>query len=206
MALGVPIGEIRLDTIPGTAVEVARIAHDIDTVVTFMNKESDNLTAETLLKTLAAVRRGTPGSATAGVSVLHEFLSANGIDTTKVIIVDGSGLSRYDLTSAEAVTKLLVAMYGNREHFETFYHSLPIAGVDGTLARRMRGTPAEGNLHAKTGTLSGVSALSGYVRTAEGELLAFSVLTQNYPSNSRGYRLVQDRIGVILSSIRRSDF
>ena len=205
-ALGVGISEIVIDTVSRSSVELVRIAHTLDTTVTFMNKVSDNLTAETLLKTLAAVKRSNPGSAAAGVTVVHEFLNANGIDTTRVAIVDGSGLSRYDLTSAEAVTRLLTAMYKNREHFDAFYHSLPIAGVDGTLARRMRGTTAEGNLHAKTGTLSGVSALSGYVRTADGELLAFSVLTQNYATNSRGYRMVQDRIGITLSRLKRSEF
>jgi D-alanyl-D-alanine carboxypeptidase/D-alanyl-D-alanine-endopeptidase (penicillin-binding protein 4) len=94
-------------------------------------------------------------------------------------------------------------MYKRDSLFETFYASLAIAGKDGTLSERMKGTSAEGNLRAKTGTLSGVTTLSGYVKSADGEMLAFSILMNNYPTGARMYRRVQDRIGVILSQISR---
>jgi serine-type D-Ala-D-Ala carboxypeptidase/endopeptidase (penicillin-binding protein 4) len=176
------------------------------TAVTFMNKVSDNLTAEALLKMLAAEKFGTPGSATAGTSAVCAFLNGIGIDTTKIAQADGSGLSRYNLTSPSVIIRLLQAMERDTVHFPAFCFSLPIAGVDGTIAKRMRGTRAEGNLRAKTGSLSAVSALSGYVRTADGEPLAFSILMQNFPGSVRGYRTTQDRIGVLLSEIRRRDF
>ena len=83
--------------------------------------------------------------------------------------------------------------------FPTFQHSLPIAGVDGTIRTRMGGTAARGNLRAKTGSLSGVTALSGYVQTAGGESLTFSILMANTPGSVRQYRMVQDRIGAFMA-------
>jgi D-alanyl-D-alanine carboxypeptidase/D-alanyl-D-alanine-endopeptidase (penicillin-binding protein 4) len=169
--------------------------HRIDTVLTFMNKVSDNLAAETMLKSIAARKTGKPGSA----------LAAAGIDTNAIAIADGSGLSRYDLTSPAAVISLLKHMYADTVNFPVYYHSLPIAGVDGTIGRRMQGTLAAGNLRAKTGTLSGVTALSGYVKTLDGEWLAFSILMQHYPGSSRDYRAVQDAIGALLAGLRRTE-
>jgi len=203
---GIRISSAETDTMRGGGTEIATYSHRLDSAVTFMNKVSDNLTAEVLLKTLAAEKFGAPGSAAAGTSVVCAFLSGIGIDTTKIAQADGSGLSRYNLTSPSVIIRLLQAMERDSVHFPAFYYSLPIAGVDGTIAKRMRGTRAEGNLRAKTGSLSAVSALSGYVRTADGELLAFSVLMQNFPGSVRGYRTTQDRIGVLLSEIKRGDF
>ena len=200
---GFEVAGVALDTVPRTASEAFRFSHRLDSVLTYQMKESDNLAAENVLKIVGAERRGTPGTAMKGISVIKEFLSEEGIDTTKLVLADGSGVSRYNLTSADIIVQLLQAMYRDPEHFETFYNSLPNAGVDGSLSSRMKGTSAEGNLHAKTGTLSGVSALSGYVRTADGELLAFSMLMQNFATASRPYRQVQDAIGVFLSGLRR---
>ncbi|HEY6953456.1 MAG TPA: D-alanyl-D-alanine carboxypeptidase, partial [Bacteroidota bacterium] len=89
------------------------------------------------------------------------------------------------------------------EIFPTFYASLPVAGVDGTLQYRMAGTAAAGNLRAKTGTLSGVSTISGYVTTRDGELLAFSVMMQNSILPASFYQTAQDRIGVLLAEFSR---
>jgi D-alanyl-D-alanine carboxypeptidase/D-alanyl-D-alanine-endopeptidase (penicillin-binding protein 4) len=202
-ALGVTVDLLPTDTTVGATMPAVTFVHRLDTVATFMNKVSDNLSAEALLKTLAAEKIARPGSAVAGVSVVKQFLVLQAIDTTRIAIVDGSGLSRYNLTNAETVIELLRGMYfGNQR--EAFRHTLPIAGIDGTIGHRMRRSAAEGNLHAKTGTLSAVTALSGYVTTAEGEPLAFSILMQNYPDASRPYRAVQDRIGALLAAMRRS--
>jgi len=197
------IGGIRLDTVPSTATPILDYTHRLDSVVTYLNKESDNLSAENILKTLGAEKRSVPGSAAKGISVLHEFLNGNDIDTSRIVLVDGSGLSRYNLTSADVLIRLLLAMHKRPEHFDAFYTSLPIAGVDGTLSDRMKGSPAEGNLRAKTGTLNGVSSLSGYVHTADGEFLAFSVLMQKFPGSAQAYRQVQDRLGILLATMRR---
>ncbi len=201
---GTTIHETAIDTMSHDAFEVERFSHKLDSVVTYLNKVSDNLSAETLLKVLGAEKKGVPGSAEAGATVVKEFLVEHGIDTTKIRIVDGSGLSRMDLTSPTVTVRLLETMYGS-PHFMTFYNSLPIAGIDGTIRSRMRRTPAAGNLHAKTGTLSGVTALSGYVKSADDEWLAFSMMMMNYPTQARVYRRVQDRIGVFLSRLRREE-
>jgi D-alanyl-D-alanine carboxypeptidase/D-alanyl-D-alanine-endopeptidase (penicillin-binding protein 4) len=172
-------------------------------VIISLNKESDNLCAEVLLKTLGGEMMGTPGTSENGALALSRFLAQIGIDTSDVVIADGSGVSRYNLTTSSAIVEVLKAMYAEPWHFDLFYDSLPIAGVDGTLLERMKGTTAEGNLRAKTGTLSGVSSLSGYVRTADNELLAFSIVMENFPSGAKDYREVQDKIGVLLSNLRR---
>jgi D-alanyl-D-alanine carboxypeptidase/D-alanyl-D-alanine-endopeptidase (penicillin-binding protein 4) len=183
---GVPVGTVTLDTARIPGIEILRFTHGLDSALTFMNKISDNLTAESLLKILAAERSGPPGSADAGISVIYQFLSQHRIDTTGIRLADGSGVSRYNLVSTSVIIQLLRAMYNTKSLFDPFYHSLPIAGVDGTIWYRMRGTSAENNLRAKTGTLSGVS-----------------ILMQNYPSSSRRYRKVQDRIGEFLAEFSR---
>ena len=201
---GVKISRVTADTVSPRAREMLVFRRALDTVITAMNKESINLCAESLLKTVAAERCGTPGSAEAGLSRMRLMLAGMGIDSAAVRVADGSGVSRYNLTSASALIRLLEGMHADSVLFRPFYHSLPIAGVDGTIGRRMRGSAAEGNLRAKTGTLSGVTSLSGYVRTAEGELLAFSMLMQDFASGGDGYRAIQNRIGALLASFRRS--
>jgi D-alanyl-D-alanine carboxypeptidase len=88
--------------------------------------------------------------------------------------------------------------------FPMFYNSLPVAGVDGTLANRMMSTPVACNLRAKTGTLNGASCLSGYVQTRDGEMLVFSMMMQNFITATSDYRLAQDRIGLLLAGFSRS--
>jgi len=200
---GIPVGEIVMDTVALPGEEVYRYAHRVDSAVTYMLKESDNLSAEALLKVVGAEREGTPGTTAAGRRFLHEYLSRLGIDTLSVSLTDGSGVSRYNLTNAEVILALLEAVRADTALFGPVYHGLPIAGVDGTLERRMRETAAEGNLRAKTGTLSGVSALSGYVRTRDGELLGFAMLMQHYATRASRYRAVQDRIGQFLAEFTR---
>ncbi len=198
-ARGVPVVVVAIDSTEPPGPPIAEYVHLLDTAVTFMNKVSDNLSAEALLKIVARETYQAPGSAELGAFVVRSLLSRWGCDTTRIAIADGSGLSRYDLTSASTVVLILQNMARDTANFPPFFHSLPIAGVDGTIARRMRGTAAEGNLRAKTGTLSGVSALSGYVRTAGGEMLTFSILLQNFPGTVRPYHRMQDRIGAFLA-------
>jgi D-alanyl-D-alanine carboxypeptidase/D-alanyl-D-alanine-endopeptidase (penicillin-binding protein 4) len=200
---GVQVGPLMLDSIPARAFELGRIEHSIDTVLTYMNRTSDNLSAENLLKVTASLRTGSHGSAEEGIHLLREYLWNTGVDTAKIVIVDGSGVSRYNLVTAYSLVRVLVSLHARHDLFPLFYQSLPVAGVNGTLSQRMRGTPAEGNVHAKTGTLEGVSTLSGYVTTADRDLLAFSIFMEHFPSSSRPYRQVQDRICTFLASFRR---
>lgn len=118
------------------------------------------------------------------MQVIADYLTSIGLDPTVLRLRDGSGLSRLNLVSARDLTALLVAI--RREPwFSHIYDALPIAGVEdrlvgGTLRFRMRGTPAEGNVRAKTGTLTGVTALSGYATGEGGQVLAFSILINNF--------------------------
>jgi len=146
----------------------------------------------------------TPGSAKNGVSIEKRFLSALGMDTTKFSLADGSGVSRYNLLSSDQIVQFLVAMKKQPRLFRMFYNSLPVAGVDGTLADRMDNYPVACNLCAKTGTLNGVSCLSGYVQTRDGEMLAFSMMMQNFITSSSYYRQAQDRIGSLLAGFSRT--
>jgi D-alanyl-D-alanine carboxypeptidase/D-alanyl-D-alanine-endopeptidase (penicillin-binding protein 4) len=203
---GLRCNGILLDTVPHGAPEIARCEHRLDSVLTYMNLTSDNLSAENVLKAIAVQRWGTPGSAAAGAEAVKLFIGGIGIDTARVVIADGSGVSRYDLTSPAAITGLLASMKRRGDLFRTWYATLPVAGESGTIAGRMRGTPAQGNLRAKTGTLEGVSALSGFVTTADGEELAFSILMEHYPAGGREYRRVQDRIGAFMAGLKRSTF
>jgi D-alanyl-D-alanine carboxypeptidase/D-alanyl-D-alanine-endopeptidase (penicillin-binding protein 4) len=168
-----------------------------------LNKVSDNLTAELLLKTIGVEKFGRRGSAENGLRALKLFLGASGIDTTAMSVADGSGLSRYNLITPGAVVNLLTAMWNNFKLRNEFISTLPIAGIDGTLENRMRGTPAEGIVHAKTGSLSGVSALSGYAVTLDGEELAFSIMMQPFVVPTRAIREAQDKICVEICSLSR---
>jgi serine-type D-Ala-D-Ala carboxypeptidase/endopeptidase (penicillin-binding protein 4) len=188
-----------LDTLPVTARPLCNLYHTLDSVVTNMNRVSDNLSAECLLKTMGAITQGAPGTAAAGISAIKQCLTGQGLDTTSMIIADGSGVSRYNLNTARNIAELLRMMYRNQAAFPLFYKSLPGPGERGSLSGRMRGTSAEGNLRAKTGTLRGATAFSGYVTAADGKMLAFSVIMQNFHGNLRSYRQIQDRIGVFLS-------
>jgi D-alanyl-D-alanine carboxypeptidase/D-alanyl-D-alanine-endopeptidase (penicillin-binding protein 4) len=190
-------------TAPAASHEIASLSHGIDSTIVNMNKVSDNLSAEMLLKTLGTTSGGAPGSTEGGVSVAHKFLSTLGIDTTKFNMVDGSGLSFYDLLTTDMISQLLEGMARRKDLFPLYRESLPIAGVDGTLRNRMKKTPAEGNLRAKTGTINGVSSLSGYVQTLDGETLVFSMTMQNFMYPTRLYQRAQDKIGALLAGFSR---
>ena len=168
-----------------------------------LNKVSDNLTAELLLKTLGAEKFGRPGTAANGIRVMRQFFSSVGVDTNAVYSADGSGVSHYNLVTPANLVSLLTAMWKNFAIRNEFVATLPIAGVDGTLRGRMKGTTAANVLHAKTGTLSAVSTLSGYTTTAEGEELAFSLMMQHFLTTGRAIRSIQDRLGAELSGFRR---
>ncbi len=160
-------------------------------IVRGMNKESDNLFAEQLFRTVAK-EIGGEGSWIVGASVMKRYLSSIGIDTSRIAIADGSGLSRMDLISADDLVKLLRAMHEKPALFDAFYASLPIMGVDGTLASRLKGTVAEANIHAKTGFLTGDRSISGYLTTRDGEMLAFSMIGNNFTVPVREASNLQD--------------
>jgi serine-type D-Ala-D-Ala carboxypeptidase/endopeptidase (penicillin-binding protein 4) len=153
-------------------------------------KMSLNLGSETLVRTVGLEQRG-EGSFLKGKEVVEETLSRMGVGKETYSYADGSGLSRLNLISADALIRILKFMH-QQPCFSHFYSALPVAGVDGTLEMRMRGTKAENRVHAKTGSLTNVSALSGYVQTQDGEILAFSMLANNFLSPKASVESVQD--------------
>jgi len=178
-------------------------SHSLRNVVENTNKISDNLSAELLLKTVGAVTRGLPGTAEKGLQAMRQFLQGIGIDSTSYTVVDGSGVSRYDVINANLIIRLLTHMYNDFTVSSEYLASLPIAGVDGTIQNRMVGTAAQGKLRAKTGSLQGVSSLSGYVPTLDGDVWAFSMLMQNFVGSASPYRAAQDSIGVWMAEFHR---
>lgn len=164
-----------------------------------MNKPSDNLLAESLVRVQGAVK-GKAGTYAAGHAVETAFFKSLGLDTDAIDLVDGSGLSRFDLVTPRAVAALLRAMHQKLD-WSAYYDSLPIAGVDGSLRNRMKGTRAAGNVHAKTGSLGGVSSLSGYVTGAGGTVYVFSLLMNNFPGSDADAHAAQDQFAVALASM-----
>jgi serine-type D-Ala-D-Ala carboxypeptidase/endopeptidase (penicillin-binding protein 4) len=192
-----PIG---IKTLPENTVYLTSINRSIDTVLTDLNKESDNLDAEMLIYEMAYEDSGAPASADNGLAAVKRLIDTLGFNSEGFSIDDGSGVSHYNLISADLFVELLKYMYFERKDlFELFYNSLPIAGVDGTLKNRMKSTSAQNNVHAKTGTLDGVSNLSGYVTAKNGHLLAFSILIQNFVREYSAARNFQNKICELLS-------
>jgi D-alanyl-D-alanine carboxypeptidase/D-alanyl-D-alanine-endopeptidase (penicillin-binding protein 4) len=164
-------------------------------------KLSQNLYAEALVRTMGLELRG-EGSFSKGREVVEGALEELGISRNTYMFADGSGVSRLNLLSADILVRLLQAMQ-HSERFPYFYNALAIAGVDGTLAGRLKGSKAENNVHAKTGSMAGVRTLSGYVRTADGELLAFSTIANNFLVNGRVAERAQDEALELLANFSR---
>ncbi len=165
-----------------------------------MNKPSDNFFAEMLTKGLGASFGGA-GTTAGGVKVERAFLVSQGIGAKTFHLADGSGLSYDDRLTPLGITTLLNAM-SQRADWPVFWRSLSVAGVDGTLAKRMRDTAAQSNLHGKTGTLSVASNLSGYVTSRNGEWLVFSMLMNKSWINVTEAHAAQDAIAVMLARSR----
>jgi len=171
-------------------------------VIVNLNKTSDNLSTEMTLRALAFERFGKYASAKKGIKLIDSLIVEVGLNPKDYRLVDGSGVSHYNLVSVELLNEIL--RYMNEYHPELFailYESFPIAGVDGTIKHRMEEGSAYNNVHAKTGTLSGVSSLSGYLHTKSGDLISFSINTQNFVGSARTARNFQDKICEILSNM-----
>ncbi len=166
----------------------------------FFEKPSQNQIGELLFKSIARKATGI-GRADSAQQVVSRQLLAWGAESDGFAVRDGSGLSRHDYVSPRTLVRVLDTM---RRHpdFRIFYDALPVAGVDGTLENRMRGTPAQGNVHAKTGYIDKARSLSGYVTTADGRVLLFSALCNNYSVPTKAVERVQDALAVRLASLQ----
>ena len=194
-------GRIKNAATPATA---ARLARDesmtVGELMTPFLKLSNNMHAETLVKAMGAVVDA-EGSWPAGLGVVTDYAKSIGVDTSRIRLSDGSGLSRKVNVTADAITDVLIG--AQREPWwQQWYDALPIAGnadrfVGGTLRSRMRNTPAANNLHGKTGSLTGVTSLSGYVTNKDGRKLVFSMISNNYLVSPRS---IEDAVGVTLAS------
>ena len=205
MQKGINIGgQVTTRKVPSDALSIAKhLSPPLADIIKLMNKPSDNWIAEMLFKAIGAEVKGEPGTWKKGRETVDEFLGEIMKELPAHRFVDGSGLSRYNLLNAELLTKLLIYMYHNFELMPEYMASLPIAGVDGTLKNRMQGMYAEKVLRAKTGTLSGVSALSGYTKTADGEVFAFGILISHYVGSATTARGIQDKIGDFITQFSR---
>jgi D-alanyl-D-alanine carboxypeptidase/D-alanyl-D-alanine-endopeptidase (penicillin-binding protein 4) len=158
------------------------------------NKESRNFYAEMLLRTLAREVKHR-GGVEDGLEVLSEFAQQVGAGRGETVFADGSGLSRDDLATPDILVKLLIHM-ARGPASEVFFGTLPVAGVDGTLAGRFKGTRLEGRIHAKTGTLEQVNALSGYMDLPSGKRLAFSIVGNSHPLKGQEGAATIDQIAL----------
>ena len=168
-------------------------------ILPVLSKPSQNQIAEILFRTLALERTGI-GSPDSARRVVARQLLAWGADSTGFVVHDGSGLSRYNVVSPRTIIRVLEAMRRDTL-FAVYAASFPVAGVDGTLETRMRGTPAEGNVRAKTGTLTRARSLSGYVTTRDGELLLFSMLANNFTTPVADVTRAQDILTSALAAM-----
>src|SRR5688500_2385618 len=169
-------------------------------------KPSQNLYTDLILRTLGKLTLPPPTmpplrqtSEDLGLAAVKSFLKTAGIPAESLRLNDGSGLSRNDMITADSTVQLLTFMNKHR-YADVFRAALPIAGVDGTLRNRMRGTAAENNVRAKTGSLSSAASLGGYVTTAAGEKLAFAVIVNNYANEVDPRAVCLDPIAVLLAS------
>jgi serine-type D-Ala-D-Ala carboxypeptidase/endopeptidase (penicillin-binding protein 4) len=201
-AAGVEVeGQVRSGTTPAGAARIGEIRSlPLASIVSYMNRESINHFAELLYRD-AARDDERPGSAAAAQEELREFLATKaGVRRDDIRVADGSGLSEADTVTARSFVQLL--SYAHRAPWGSVFHaSMPVAGESETMQRRMRTTPAQGNLHAKTGTTNTVASLAGYVTALNGEVLAFAFI---YNGRDRwNARLTMDRMGATLANFYR---
>ncbi|HWL41107.1 MAG TPA: D-alanyl-D-alanine carboxypeptidase/D-alanyl-D-alanine-endopeptidase [Gemmatimonadaceae bacterium] len=195
----------------GVADSMAPVPFKLDTLFVYVSpplrsilpvlmKPSQNQVAELVFKTLG-LERGGLGTADSAASVVGRQLLAWGVEPDGFRVADGSGLSRHNLLTPSTLVKVLDVMQRDTA-FAVFYNSMPVGGIDGTLKSRMKGTPAEGNVRAKTGSIAAARALSGYVTTADGERLIFSVMANNWTTPTDTVLSVIDSIAAALAASR----
>jgi serine-type D-Ala-D-Ala carboxypeptidase/endopeptidase (penicillin-binding protein 4) len=182
-----------------TSARVVLAEHDslpLPEDIKVINKVSQNLHAEMLLRTMGRELKNS-GSISAGLDVVQEFTARAGLEPGETRFADGSGLSREDLVAPHAIITLLKFM-ANQPNRDIFFDSLPVAGVDGTLGERFKGSPAGGRIHAKTGTMTYVNALSGYMDLPSGQRIVFSIVGNSHALGSKEGEQVIDRIATAI--------
>jgi len=195
-------GQTRLAATPSGATEIAAVASPpLGQIIGEMDRESINVVAELLYRAAAHSALNQPGSAETGLANLREFLTKKvGAPPNVADVADGSGLSTLDKVTPRSMVELLG--YAHRAEWGPVFHAaLPVDGESGTLKRRSKGTPARGNLHAKTGTTNTVAALGGFVTAKNGEVLAFSLIYNG--SDRWNAKTAMDQIGATMAEFVR---
>jgi D-alanyl-D-alanine carboxypeptidase/D-alanyl-D-alanine-endopeptidase (penicillin-binding protein 4) len=192
-------GKVDTMTLTKDEKKIFSLERDLDRVIINTNKTSDNLSAELLLHALALKYSGDKASAKKGIVLIDSLISLVGLNPKNYMIADGSGLSFYNLLSAELLTEILKYFYYKQpDLFQKLSNSFPVSGFDGTLSNRMKDSSTFKRVFAKTGSLRGVSNLSGYILSKNNHTIAFSVLIQNYTGGSNQARTIQDNICKII--------
>jgi D-alanyl-D-alanine carboxypeptidase/D-alanyl-D-alanine-endopeptidase (penicillin-binding protein 4) len=194
-------GRLRIAPMPETptAAVATHYSPHLGEIISLLNKYSNNFMAEQILKTLGAELVGAPGSWENGTLVIERFLEQLGVTDSAYVLGNGSGLNDVNRVTPELITEVLIRMYQRFDVRPEFVASLAVAGLSGTIGRRFSDTPAVSRLRAKTGSLTGVSTLSGYVVTRDDRVLAFSVMMNGYEGSARAMWKLQDEIGVALA-------
>jgi len=193
---GVNVTEAKLGgngVMPNGARHLSTYHHSIDVILKQMLKDSDNFYAESLFYQTAASTGHRPAKASDARTLTKQFIKRLGLGNNPYKIADGSGLSLYNYVSAELLVRMLRYAHNKEEIIGHLLPALPIAGVDGTLKKRMTTGNAYGNVVAKTGTVTGISSLAGYLTTADGRPLCFAIINQGVMRSQDG-RDFQDRV------------
>jgi D-alanyl-D-alanine carboxypeptidase/D-alanyl-D-alanine-endopeptidase (penicillin-binding protein 4) len=177
---------------------IGEVSRPLVEIVQNVMKNSNNYLAEYVFKMIGAANGGQKETAERSGEVIDKRMNKANVPFGKCVINDGSGLSRANCLSAAALNAMLSAAHRDNRVFQALYPCMSIAGVDGTLRRRMKGTFAEGNVHGKTGTLRNVSALAGYVTSRDGEMFVFAMLMNG--GRHGAYKAVQDKIAQRLAA------
>lgn len=186
---------------PASANTLAETSILLRDLIKAINKNSDNFLAECLFKTIGAVASGVQGNSFYSTQTILNYIEDHGIFPKGTEVVDGSGISRYDQVTTAAIVGLLEQVYFDLGIYNDFYESLSIGGVDGTLRHRFNWGSANNNFRGKTGTLNGVSSLSGYLTTLGGEDLIISIMFEFSRGGADLHRDVQDNIVEYLSGL-----
>jgi len=186
---------------PDQVLQLSESGIQLRELIKLINKHSDNFLAEGLFKTIGAEASQDQGNAFYSTQAILDFIEDNGIFSTGTSVVDGSGISRFDQITPGAIVGLLEVMYFDINNYNEFYNSLSIAGVDGTLRGRMRGSLAENNFHGKTGSLNGVTSIAGYLKTMDNEDIIVSIIFEYQHDGSDFYKSIEDDIIKALCSL-----
>jgi len=190
-------------TLKNDAQYLLSFERSLSEILTNMNKESYNLSAEMVLRMLGYEKSGKPVNLNDALSCIDSLITLTGFDPDNYRIVDGSGLSFYNLLSAEVILETLKYLYQSEpDYYRLILDSLPVAGVTGTLESRMKDKPLYSNVRAKTGGLSGINNLSGYLTAGNNHDIAFSILIQNFVGSSKTAQDYQEKICEIIYEMR----